>query len=455
MKVSKISIKNILGIEELEINPGFITEVSGANGSGKTSCLEAIRCVLSGGHDGTLLRKGAKAGEAVLILEDGTEIRKRVTDDRSEVSVTHPQFGKISKPAAYIKKLADALSLNPVRFLTAPKKERTDLLLQAIPMKVTAADLLFVPMAALNGVDLDGHALEVLGAAGKAVYDLRTGVNRTATDKKATIRQMSETLPPEAPEGNWNDVLTAANEEWRQLHKATRSKLEAIERAMQQVKEAATDESNAHIERVKAELEAAIEKLRAAAQAEIDQTRQGRQEACDKAEAEAKAQIAAEEAIFRPKEAELKERIGHAKAMLEQQAQTAKAREFIAQLSDEAARLEEESARLTEALGKLDSLKGNLLAELPIKGLSVQDGDILIDGIPFDRVNTARKVKVAIQVARLRAVELGLVAVDGLECLDNATFEAFQREAQASGLQFVISRVSDSPLTITTGEEVA
>ena len=28
MKVAKISIRNILGIEELEINPCFITEVS-------------------------------------------------------------------------------------------------------------------------------------------------------------------------------------------------------------------------------------------------------------------------------------------------------------------------------------------------------------------------------------------------------------------------------------------
>lgn len=450
MKVAKISIRNILGIEELEINPGFITEVSGANGSGKTSCLEAIRCVLSGGHDGTLLRKGAKAGEAVLILEDGTEIRKRVTDDRSEVSVTHPQFGKISKPAAYIKKLADALSLNPVRFLTAPRKERTDLLLQAIPMKVTAADLLFVPMAALNGVDLDGHALEVLGAAGKAVYDLRTGVNRSATDKKATIRQMSETLPPEAPEGDWNDVLTATSEEWKALHKATSSRLAEIERARNEHRDAADGEALTKVAKVKEDLQAAIDKLRAEATAEIEQLRHGADEACARADAEAKAKREAEEAIFRPKEAELKERIGHAKAMLEQQAQTAKAREFIVQLADEAVRLEAESARLSEALWRLDSLKGKLLAELPIKGLSVQDGDILIDGVPFDRANTARKVTVAIQVARLRAGELGLVAVDGLECLDNATFEAFQREAQASGLQFVISRVSDGPLTVET-----
>jgi energy-coupling factor transporter ATP-binding protein EcfA2 len=450
MKVAKISIRNILGIEELEINPGFITEVSGANGSGKTSCLEAIRCVLSGGHDGTLLRKGAKAGEAVLILEDGTEIRKRVTDDRSEVSVTHPQFGKISKPAAYIKKLADALSLNPVRFLTAPKKERTDLLLQAIPMKVTAADLLFVPMAALNGVDLDGHALEVLGAAGKAVYDLRTGVNRSATDKKATIRQMSETLPPEAPEGDWKDVLTAANDEWRKLYSATSAKLAEIDAGRVEALTAAEDEARTHVAKIKEDLQAAIDKLKTEAQAEIDQTLQGAREACEKTDAEAKAMREAEEAIFRPKEAELKERIGHAKAMLEQQAQIAKAREFIAQLTDEAARLEAESARLTEALGKLDSLKGKMLAELPIEGLSVQDGDILIDGMPFDRANTARKVKVAIQIAQLRAAELGLVAVDGLECLDHSTFEAFQREAQASGLQFVISRVSDGPLTVET-----
>lgn len=454
MRVSKISITNILGIEGLEIAPGTITCLSGANGAGKTSVIEAVRSVLSGGHDATLLRNGATEGEVVLVLDDDTTIRRRVTEGKSDITVSHPQFGKISKPAAYIKKLADALSLNPIQFLTAPKKQRVDILLEAIPMKVTAADLGSVPMVALKGIDLDAHALEVIGAVSKSVYDLRTGVNRSATDKRSTIRQMSATLPPAAPEGDWNDVLTATTGEWQALHKATSAKLAEIEAERITAKEAADEEAFASATKVREDLQAAIDKLKAEANAEIARLTEGESEACERADAEAKAKREAEEAAFRPKEAELKEAIGHARAMVEQQAQAEKAREYIATLTDEAGQLEAESAKLTDALSGLNTLKASLLKDLPIEGLSVQDGEIFIDGVPFDRVNTAERVSVAIQVAGLRAGELGLVAVDGLECLDSETFKEFQAAAEESGLQFVISKVTDGPLTIST-EEVA
>jgi len=66
MRVSKPEIKNLLGIEQLEIAPGSVTVISGKNASGKTSVLESIKAALGGGHDGTLLRKGAKEGEIFL-----------------------------------------------------------------------------------------------------------------------------------------------------------------------------------------------------------------------------------------------------------------------------------------------------------------------------------------------------------------------------------------------------
>ena len=454
MIVTKLSIKNILGIESMEVNPGSVTEVSGSNGAGKTSILEALRAVLSGGHDATLLRSGADKGEVVLVLDDGTEIRKTVGADKSQTVVKHPTFGKLPKPAEFIKKLSDALTLNPVTFLSAPKKDRADQLLSAIPMKVTADQVAFVPTAALRGVDLDKHALESIGSISKAVYDLRTGVNRVEKEKRVTAAQMAKTLPPDAPEGDWGDVLTATTGEWQALHKATSARLAVIEAERVEYRDAADGEALAQIIKVKEELQAAIDKLRAEATAEIDLIRQGAERADARADSEAAAKREAEEAVFRPKEAELKEKIGHARAMVEQQAQAEKAREFIAKMEAEADSMKEQSTALTSALSKLEVLKASLLEKLPIPGLSVQDGDIYLDGIPFDRVNTARKVAVAIEVAKLRAGELGLVAVDGLELLDAKTFTEFKKSAAKSNVQFVISRVSEGPLTVST-EEVA
>lgn len=455
MKVIKISIKNILGLESLDIEPGSVTQISGENGSGKTSCLDAIRCALGSGHDATLLRQGAEEGEIVLVLDDGTEIKKQITAEKSDLTVKHPTFGRISKPATYLKKLADALSLNPVEFLTAPAKSRVNILLEAIPMQVNADQLGFVPAVALNGISLDGHALDVIGKIERSIYDLRTGVNRASREKAATVRQMTETLPADAPEGDWGQVLQAANEEYRQLQQTVSATLAAIDREKAEAQRAAEDEYHSHCEAVKKALEEAIEKLRADAQIEIDQSLSGCAEACNKAEDYRMQQRVAAEQDYRPKEAALKEKIGQAKAMVEQVAKSESTRGFIATLTKDAEALEVESTRLTHAMDQLEILKASLLDKLPIEGLEVKDGDIYVGGLPFDRVNESKRIRLAIEIAKLRAGSLGLVAVDGLERLDAKTFEAFKKAAAKSKLQFVISRVTEGPLAISTESEVA
>ena len=103
--------------------------------------------------------------------------------------------------------------------------------------------------------------------------------------------------------------------------------------------------------------------------------------------------------------------------------------------------------RIHFACGKSDTNYHDWSAGLEVKG-----GDIFRDGVQFDRLNTAQKVDIAIQVAALRAKGLGVVCVDGLECLDPETWEAFKVAAVESGLQLFVTRVTDGPLTVETVE---
>ncbi len=84
--------------------------------------------------------------------------------------------------------------------------------------------------------------------------------------------------------------------------------------------------------------------------------------------------------------------------------------------------------------------------------MEIRGGEVYKGGIPFDRLNRAEQVKLAIRVAQLRAGELKLVCVDGLEVLDAQTFAAFAENAPRAGLQFVVTRVAPGPLSVATAE---
>lgn len=431
MRIVKIQIDNILGLEHLDIAPGALTVVEGANGTGKTSVLEAIKAGLGGGRDATLLRRGAKEGQVVLLLDDGTEITKRVKEDGATTAVVkHPTFGAIAKPQSYLDKLADALSVNPIAFLAAPPAKRAAWLLEVLPSKVTDEDLSKAGVTALPPASADG--LQRIEAARKAAYDERTGVNRTAKEKKATIAQLEAALPPDSGVDPRQEATTA-EQDASKLNRELGARLD----------KARSDEAQ-DTATVNAETDAAIRKLEA-------------QRAQDLAAIRAKATAQRDEAAaeIQPKIDEATARAAAARTRAERYAADQRSRTFINDHKEAVAALEENAGHLTATLEKLDTLKATALANLPIKGVEVRDGEVYVEDIPFDRVNRARQIRVALNVARLRAGQLGLVCVDGLEALDAETFAQFEKAAEKSGLQFVVNRVTEGPLTVRAGGAAA
>lgn len=441
MKIQHLRISNILGISELELSPQGFTQISGPNGTGKTSVLEAIKAVLSSGHDATLLRKGADKGEVVLVLDDGTELSKTVTPANSTTAVRR-DGKKIARPAEAIKALTDVLSVNPVDFLLAPKKERVRVLLESMPLEADTAHL-----AEIAGIEVKAapglHALHVINQVHQQVYDERTGTNRAVREKQATINQLEAAVPP-APagvDGDEQDLeLKLAEADGVRTGTLGRiaAKLDGLQRKAQE-----------DIDAIRAETQRRIDEIRAEGQARADAVK------ADLAEQERKAAGAREKALaahsqtVQPIQAQLasirndREAAGRRKQTLE----------TIANLRTELGTLQADAQKQTEALAAIEQYKSDLLAALPIPGLEVRDGEILRNGIPFDRLNTAQQVEIAVEVAKLRAADLGVVCVDGLELLDSNTLAAFRESALASGLQLFITRVSDSEFSIQTQDE--
>lgn len=425
MQISQIKIQNILGITELEFTPQGFTTIQGPNGTGKTSVLEAIKAALSQGHDATLLRNGAEKGEIVLVLDDGTEIAKTVTESGSNTAIRR-DGKKIARPAETIKALTDMLSVNPIDFLLAKPKDRVRVLLEAMPLEADAGhleEIAGVPVRAMPGV----HALHVIDQVYQQVYDERTGTNRAVKEKTATINQLEAAIPPDAQgiEGDENELQGRIN--------------------------AAADNRDETLGKIAAKLDklaftahAAISEIRAKAQAEIDNISAALNEQKEKAAAaREKAKTTYAETV-----APLTSQIDFIRRDREAAGRRKQTLETIGNLRTELETLTADATRQTQALDALNNYKAELLSSLPIPGVEVRDGELYRNGVVFDRLNTAQKVEIAVELAKLRAADLGVVCVDGLELLDSSTFEAFRDSALESKLQLFVTRVGDNNFSI-------
>lgn len=439
MKIQQLTISNILGLNHLELTPGGFTTIAGPNGAGKTSVLEAIKGALQQGHDATLLRQGAEKGEVVLVLDDGVSITKKVGADASKTEVRDADGKLIPRPAEVIKGLTDMLSVNPVEFLAAPKKDRVKVLLESMPLEVDAEKL-----TAIAGVRVQQqpgvHALHILEAVHKQVYDARTGTNRAVKEKDATINQLRQAMPAagEGVEGNEADVeaqiqaATAARD--TTLGKIT-TKLDGIKTKAQ------TD-----IDGIRTELQEAIDKLKAEAQAKVDAIK------ADVLDNETRAGAAREKAHTKhaTDTAPLQAALTALRADRSNAARREQALATISTMVTELEGLRTEAQNQTDALAGIEKYKSELLQSLPIRGLEVRDGEIFRDGVPFDRLNTAQQVEIAVGIATLRAGELGVVCVDRIESLDDANLEELRKQATDAGLQMFVTRVGGEEFAIDT-----
>ena len=439
MKINHIKISNILGIDELEFSPDGFNAITGKNGQGKTSVLEAIKAATGGGHDATLLRKGSDKGEIVLVLDNGMEITRRVTAARSTTDVKEGGK-KLTKPADAIRALTDSLSVNPVEFLTSTKKDRVKVLLESMPISVDAEHL-----SKISGVKVaNQHGLQALAlvdAVRQQVFDDRTGTNRAVKEKEATINQLTLAMPdlPEGGvEGSEDELraqLQAASETREAEEQRITSKLAGFQKTTAEAIQKLRDDAQAQIDAIKAKLDEDVQAERAKLSTIETKANQQRQINVEK---------------FTAAAGPIRETLAVIVGNRDAAAKREQTKAVIAQMQEDLENLVADAKNQTEAITAIDTYKSELLASMPIPGLSVEDGEVYRDGVQFDRLNTAQQVEIAFQIAKLRAGELAVVCLDGLELLDSEHLAELEAQAESSGLQVFVTRVSDEEFSVNT-----
>lgn len=406
MKINKLEIENVKRVKAVRIEPtqNGLTVIGGNNNQGKTSVLDAIAWALGGNkfkpsepkREGSLVPPTLK-----ITMSNGLVVERK--GKNSDLKVTDPSGQKSGQ--GLLDSFVEELALDLPKFMNAPSREKAQTLLQII------------------GV---GDKLGVLEKKEKELYARRTTIGQIADQKHKYAKEMTEY--PDAPKElvSASDLIkqqqeilarNGENQRLRTQHAHLKEKLERSNTTIADInkKILALNEQLLAEQNARNELELQIE----TSQKTVEQLN-------DESTAEIERSIQDIELIN-----------ARVRANLDKEKAEEDASEYAAQYS----------ALTTEIENIRKDIK-NLLdgANLPLEGLTVQEGELVYLGQRWDNMSGSQQLKVATAIVRKLKPECGFVLLDKLEQMDIPTLNEFGVWLKSEGLQAIATRVG-------TGEE--
>lgn len=402
VKITSFEAENVKRIKAVQFTPSEdgLTIIGGKNANGKTSVLDGIVYALGGekNRPKNFNREGsAVPGKIKIELSNGIIVER--SGKNASLKVTDPSGRKGGQ--RLLNEFIEPLALNLPKFLNASDKEKGETLLQII------------------GV---GEELAELDKKENFIYSERTLVGRDA-DKKSKLAEALEYYP-DAPE-----ELVSASDLIKQQQEILARNGEN-QRKRDRVKEITFEKHRIFDEAQRLENQIA----------ELTARLEERKKAYEKtAEDEA---IAMKDAAQLEDEstAEIEESI----ANIEEINRRVRANFTKANAVDEAEQLRNEYDKMTGELEAVRSQRKALLdsADLPLEGLSVNEGALIYKGQQWSDMSSAEQLIVATAIVRKLNPECGFVLMDKLEQMDTDTLAEFGKWLEAEGLQVIATRVS-------------
>lgn len=402
MKINKLEIENVKRVRAVKMEPSAngLTIIGGNNAEGKTSVLDAIAWALGGNSfkpSEPMRRGSATAPYLKVVMSNGLIVERK--GKNSSLTVTDPSGEKAGQQLldTFIEKLA----LDLPRFMQANDKDKAQTLLNII------------------GV---GPQLALLEEAEKTKYQERTMIGRVANQKQKYAAE--QPYYPDAPKdlvsvsdliSQQQDILARNGENQRKRERVKEITFE---------KHRIYDEAQ-RLEQQIADLTKRLEERRAAYDQAANDESIAMKEAAqlrDESTAELEQSIANIEELNR-----------QVRANLDKDKAEDDARGYVKQYD-----------QLTDELNKIRKDKTDLLkcAELPLPGLTVEDGRLTYNGQHWDNMSGAEQLIVATSIVRKLNPECGFVLIDKLEQMDTKTLQEFGAWLEHEGLQVIATRIS-------------
>lgn len=208
MRISKIKISNLFGIKEISLDNKSI-ELSGANGIGKSSVLDAIRYALTNSSNRDyIVKKGEVEGEILIETDTGLSINRKKRTQSSDYKSIKQNEKEVNSPETFLKDIFTPMQLDPVAFTQMSKQEQNRIILDLIEFDW---DLNWIKEQfgeIPSGVDYTQNILEVLNqiqAEDGEYYKARQNINRDIRNNRAFISDIAEGLPENYDAKKWED----------------------------------------------------------------------------------------------------------------------------------------------------------------------------------------------------------------------------------------------------------
>lgn len=395
VKINKLEIENVKRVKAVTIEPtsNGLTILGGNNNQGKTSVLDAIAWALGGNkYKPSKPARDGSMNPPTLRLELSNGLIVERKGKNSDLKVTDPSGQKAGQQL--LDSFVEELALNLPKFIESSAKDKANTLLQII------------------GV---GEKLWELDRKEERLYNERRTIGQIADQKKKYAAEQPQY--PEAP----NELVSIADLIHEQQEILARNGENARKR---QNRENIVNElhlSEARLKQLKEQLaqeEATHEKL----MGDYIAANKSIEDLVDESTEEIENSIANIEEINRKVRANLDKE---------------KAEEDAKQYSSQYDQLTKEIQDVRdERTSLLDS------ADLPLPGLSVEDGELVFEGQKWDNMSGSQQLRAATAIVRKLKPECGFVLLDKLEQMDIPTLTEFGKWLESEGLQAIATRVS-------------
>lgn len=467
MKITRIKIRNLFGITEAELD-GRSVEITGNNGTGKSSYLDAIIYGLKNQSDRDyVIRKGESEGEILIETDTGLFMDRKKREGKADYVNVKEGNLKATAPESLLRSLFTPLQLDPVAFIGMDKKEQNRTILDLIEFDW---DLNWIKEQfgeIPSGVNYEQNILQVLSdiqAENGDYFQERQDLNRDIRNKRAFIAEIAEDLPAHYDAERWERYdlgasyrrLEQLREENSRIERARlfqdgyRNKLRGLQ-AEQEMQVAAEEKAIAaeregllrSIERQKAEIRASEEKLEHLAEKLRDkialaESRRHEKQARLEQEMETAARYLEQEPVDTTA---LQEEVHTAETMKQHLNEYHR----MQAMEQEVDVLSKASAELTRKIELARELPGKILetATLPVEGLTVENGVPLIHGLPISNLSEGEKLNLCVDVALSKPNSMRLILLDGAEKLSDENRDKLYRKCAEKGLQFIATRTTN------------